>query len=46
MNGLRRKHASGLKVRVALEAVRGQKTIAEIGSEYGVHPNQIGPFCL
>lgn len=32
------------KARVALEAVKGEKTIAQIASEYGVHPNQIGQW--
>ncbi len=32
------------KARVALEAVRGEKTISQIASEYGVHPNQIGQW--
>jgi len=26
---------------VALEAVKGEKTIAQVASEYGVHPNQV-----
>jgi transposase-like protein len=30
------------KARVALDAIKGQKTIGEISTEYGVHPNQIG----
>ena len=29
-----------LKARVALEAVKGEKTIAQLASEYGVHGNQ------
>jgi len=29
------------KAKVALEAVRGEKTIAQLSSEYGVHSNQI-----
>ena len=32
------------KARVALDAVRGQKTISELATEYGVHPNQIGQW--
>ena len=30
-----------MKARIALEAIKGQKTIQEIGSHYGVHPNQV-----
>jgi transposase-like protein len=32
-----KKYSSDLKVRVALEAIKSQKTINEISSEYGVH---------
>jgi transposase-like protein len=32
------------KARVALDAVKGQKTISELATEYGVHPNQIGQW--
>jgi putative transposase len=32
------------KAKVAFEAATGQKTIAQIASEYGVHPNQIGQW--
>lgn len=32
------------KARVALDAVKGQKTVAELATEYGVHPNQIGQW--
>jgi len=37
----RRKHSAEFKARVALEAAREQKTIAELTREYGVHANQI-----
>lgn len=41
MTGLKRKNFTGeLKARVALEAVRGIKTVNEIGQEFGVHPTQ------
>jgi transposase len=30
-----------LKARIALDVIKGQKTIAELASEYGVHANQI-----
>jgi transposase-like protein len=32
------------KFKIALEAVRGLKTISQIGSEQGVHPSQIGAW--
>jgi len=37
----KRQHAAGFKAKVALEALRGEKTIAQLVSEYGVHGNQI-----
>ncbi len=38
----RRRHSADFKFRVALEAVKGQQTVNELASEFGVHPNQIG----
>ena len=32
------------KAKVGLEAVRGMKTLNEIGQEYGVHPVQVGQW--
>ena len=32
------------KAKVGLEALRGVKTINEIGQEYGVHPMQVGQW--
>jgi transposase-like protein len=32
------------KAKVGLEAVRGMKTLNEIGQEFGVHPVQVGPW--
>jgi transposase-like protein len=36
-----KKYSSIFKAKVALEAIKGQKTINEISSEYGVHSTQI-----
>ncbi len=38
----RKKYSKELKAQVALDALRGHKTVAELASEYGIHPNQIG----
>ena len=38
----RKQHSSEFKARVAVEAIRGVKTINEIASTYGVHPNVVG----
>ena len=37
----RRNHSAAFKARVALEAIRGEKTIAEIAAHHEVHPNQV-----
>lgn len=36
-----KKYSSDFKAKVALEAIKGQKTLNEISSEYGVHTTQI-----
>jgi transposase-like protein len=41
MGGTRRRHTGTFKAKVALEALRGEKTMAQLSSEYGVHSNQI-----
>lgn len=38
----RRKFSKEFKAKVALEAIKGQRTINELAQEFGVHPNQIG----
>lgn len=37
----RRNHASGFKAKVALAALKGDKTLTEIAQQYEVHPNQV-----
>ena len=39
----RRNHTPAFKVKVALAAVRGEKTLSELAQQFDVHPNQIGP---
>jgi transposase-like protein len=38
----RRNHSAKFKAQVALEAIRGEKMIAEIAAHHEVHPNQVG----
>lgn len=40
----RKVFCSEFKAKVGLEALRGMKTINEIGQEYGVHPGQVGDW--
>lgn len=40
----RKVHTPELKAMVALEALRGQKSIREIAQEFGVHPFQVGQY--
>ena len=37
----RRKHSSDFKAKVALEALKGQETVAQLAARYEVHPGQI-----
>src|SRR5258706_14089321 len=37
----RRNHSPAFKAKVALAAVKGEKTLAELAQLYDVHPNQI-----
>jgi transposase-like protein len=37
----RRNHSAAFKARVALEAIRGEKTVAEIAAHHEVHATQV-----
>ena len=37
----RRKHSPSFKAKVALEALKGEETIAQIASRFEVHPNLV-----
>ena len=37
----RRNHSPAFKAKVALAAVKGEKTLAELAQQFDVHPNQI-----
>jgi len=40
----RRNHSPAFKSKVALAAVRGDKTISELSQQFDVHPNQISQW--
>jgi putative transposase len=42
--GKRKTHDAAFKAKVALEAVKAEKTLAQLAGEYSVHPNQIGQW--
>ncbi len=40
----RKQFSNEFKAKVALEALKGEKTIAQLSSEYGVHASQINAW--
>ena len=44
MSKKRRQYSGQYKFQVALEAAKGNKTLSELASETGVHPNQISSW--
>ena len=41
MAGKRRRFSAEFKSKLAIEAIKGQRTVAELAGEHQVHPNQI-----
>jgi transposase len=41
MKRTRRTHSPSLKAKVALAAIKGERTIAQLAEQFDVHPNQI-----
>jgi len=44
MGNVRKKHTAEFKVKVAVEAIRQQKTGNELTGEYGIHASQIATW--
>ena len=40
----RKRHGKKFKAQVAIDAIKGAKSINEIASAYGVHPNQVSAW--
>ena len=44
MKNRRRNHSAAFKMKVALAAIKGDRTMAELASEFEVHPTQIAQW--
>jgi transposase-like protein len=44
MTTTRKQHSPAFKARVAMEAIRGEKTLSQLGSQFKVNPIQIGKW--
>jgi len=44
MKRKRRNHLPAFKAKVALAAIKGDKTLAELAEQFDVHPNQINDW--
>lgn len=44
MKGKRKSHSDKFKAKVAIEAIKGIKTLSELATEYKIHPNQISAW--
>ena len=44
MTTTRKQHSPQFKARVAVEAIRGEKTLSQLGSQFKVHPIQIAKW--
>jgi transposase-like protein len=40
----RKRHSADFKAKVALEAIKGLKTVNELSSNYGIHASQINQW--
>ena len=40
----RKNYSPQFKAKIALEAIKGEKTISQIASEFGIHPQQVSSW--